>query len=57
MNKTRFTVLAGIILAAAAARLLPHPPNFTPVAALALFGGASFAGKRAALLVRSPRCF
>ena len=40
-----------MILAAAATRLLPHPPNFSPVAALALFGGASFASKRAAFLV------
>lgn len=51
MNKHRFILLAGMVLVAAAARLIPHPPNFTPVAALALFGGASFAGKRAALLV------
>ena len=34
-----------------AARWLPHPPNFSPVAALALFGGASFSSKRAAFLV------
>ncbi len=40
MNKLRFTVLAAMILAAAASRLLPHPPNFTPIAAIALFGGA-----------------
>jgi hypothetical protein len=51
MNKTRFTFLAGMILAAAFARLMPHPPNFTPLGALALFGGASFGSKRAALLV------
>jgi hypothetical protein len=51
MNNPRFTVLAGMILAAAASRLIPHPPNFTPIAALALFGGASFASKRAAFLV------
>lgn len=51
MNKTRFTILAGMILAAAASRLIPHPPNFTPVAAIALFGGAQFADKRAAFLV------
>ena len=51
MNKIRFNVLAGIILAATIARLIPHPPNFSPVAALALFGGASFATKRAAFLV------
>ena len=30
MIKTRLYVLAAIVLAAAAARLLPHPPNFTP---------------------------
>lgn len=51
MNRNRFKVLAGMVLAAAAARLLPHPPNFTPIAALALFGGASFDNKRAAFLV------
>src|SRR5207247_2925737 len=51
MNKPRFTVLAAMILAAAASRLIPHPPNFTPIAAIALFGGAQFSSKRAALLV------
>ena len=51
MNKIRFTLLAGMILVAAASRLIPHPPNFIPVAALALFGGASFASKRAAFFV------
>lgn len=29
-----------MVLAAAASRLIPHPPNFTPIAAMALFGGA-----------------
>jgi hypothetical protein len=29
-----------VILMGAAARFLPHPPNFTPIAALALVGGA-----------------
>lgn len=51
MNKTRCTVLAGMILAAAASRLIPHPPNFAPIAAIALFGGAQFTDKRAAFLV------
>lgn len=51
MNRLRFSILAGMILAAAASRLIPHPPNFTPVAAIALFGGAQFADKRAAFLV------
>ena len=51
MNKNRILVLAGMILAVVAARWLPHPPNFTPITALALFGGASFADKRAAFVV------
>lgn len=51
MNKPRFIMLAGMILAAVASRLIPHPPNFTPIAAIALFGGAGFANKRAAFLV------
>lgn len=42
MMKSRLYVLAAIVLAAAASRLLPHPPNFTPIAAMALFGGAYF---------------
>jgi len=51
MNKTRFLVLTGMILTAVISRWIPHPPNFSPVAALALFGGASVASKRAAFLV------
>ena len=34
------TVIVGLIAIAALFRLAPHPPNFAPVAALALFGGA-----------------
>jgi hypothetical protein len=51
MLNLRFTVVAGMILAAAAARFVPHPWNFTPVTAMALFGGAMFAQKRFAFLV------
>lgn len=40
-----------MIVLAAASRLVPHPPNFTPIAAMALFGGAYFGDKRAAFLV------
>ena len=47
--RPRLFVLTGMIFAAAAARLLPHPPNFTPVAALALFGGAHFSNRGLAL--------
>ena len=38
-NRARFLALMLAILAAAAMRLLPHPPNFSPVEAVALFGG------------------
>jgi len=34
-----------LVLIAVAMRLLPHPPNFTPVAAIALFSGAIFKKK------------
>ena len=44
-------LLAGIMIAAMAARLLPHPPNFTPIEAVALFGGAYLADRRVALLL------
>ena len=43
--------LAAMIAAAALTRLLPHPPNFSPVEAIALFGGAYFANRAWALLV------
>jgi hypothetical protein len=51
MFNTRFFALLGIILSAAAMRLLPHPPNVTPVAAMALFGGVYFANRRIAFFV------
>src|SRR5438270_13084029 len=51
MEKTRFLILGGMVLAAAASRLLPHPPNFSPVTAMALLGGACFAKKRTAFVV------
>jgi len=48
LNRLRFSTLTGMVLAAALFRILPHPPNFSPIAAIALFGGAQFADKRAA---------
>jgi len=45
-QKIRFGVLAGIVLFAAFSRLIPHPPNFTPLIAIALFGGAYFTNKK-----------
>ncbi len=47
----RFLTLAGMILVAAIIRLLPHWPNFTPIGAMALFGGAYFSKKYLAFIV------
>ncbi|MFM7083780.1 MAG: DUF6580 family putative transport protein [Hyphomicrobium sp.] len=51
MLKLRLGALITIILAAAATRFLPHPPNLTSITALALFGGAYFSDKRFAFVV------
>jgi len=51
MNRTRAQVLVGMVLAAALARLLPHPWNFTPIGAIALFSGAQFSRSRTAFMV------
>lgn len=45
-RKTLFVF--GIILFVAISRLLPHLPNFTPLAAIALFGGAFLLNKKMA---------
>lgn len=51
MLKLRVSALIAIILAAAATRLIPHPPNVTSIAAIALFGGAYFSDKWFAFVV------
>lgn len=51
MLKPRYLVITGLIFLVAAARLLPHLPNFTPIMAIALFGGAYFSDKRMAFAV------
>lgn len=48
---TRLTVLIGIVVAAALSRLVPHLPNVTPIAAMALFGGAYLANRKLAYLL------
>jgi len=47
---TRLIALLSAILAVAALRLVPHPFNFTPVGAMALFSGA-YLGRRALAFV------
>jgi hypothetical protein len=49
--KTRTAVILGAILLASLSRTLPHPINFWPVTAMALFAGAAFADRRLAILV------
>jgi hypothetical protein len=49
-NKARLLALLTAIFAAAAMRLVPHPPNFSPIAAMALFSGA-YLPKRAVAFV------
>jgi hypothetical protein len=43
--------ITSALLLAIAGRLIPHAPNFTPVAAMALFGGATLSNKRLAFLL------
>ena len=49
-NHARLLALLSAIVAAAALRLVPHPPNFTPIGAMALFSGA-YLGRRAIAFV------
>ncbi|HSH65931.1 MAG TPA: DUF6580 family putative transport protein [Bacteroidia bacterium] len=51
ITKPRFWFLTTIILVAAISRLFPHIPNFTPIAAMALFGGVYFNDRKFAFLV------
>ncbi|HEY8228585.1 MAG TPA: DUF6580 family putative transport protein [Pyrinomonadaceae bacterium] len=51
MNKSRALIVTGLIVAAAASRLIPHPPNVAPITALALFSGAHFSNKRFAFAI------
>jgi len=48
---SRFWLVSLMILGAAFTRLIPHPPNFTAVGAMALFGGAYFSEKKFAFIV------
>jgi len=50
MNK-RLVTLSAIIALAALSRLLPHPPNVTPIAAMALCGGVYLRDRKVAFLL------
>jgi hypothetical protein len=47
----RTSVIALVILFAAFSRLIPHPANFAPIGAMALFGAAHFSKRYLAFLV------
>ena len=49
--KTQLLTISSIIFVLALFRLLPHWPNVSPVAAIALFGGAYFADRRIAFII------
>src|SRR5690242_13698926 len=49
-NHARLAALLSAIVAAATLRLVPHPPNFSPIDAMALFSGA-YLGRRAIAFV------
>lgn len=51
MSKKNTGIIALLIFVAAATRLLPHPPNMTPIGAMALFGGAYFGKKYLSLII------
>ncbi len=57
MFNPRFLTLSSMILLAALSRLMPHPWNDTPIAAMALFGGAHFEKTSAAYFVAFAALF
>jgi len=50
LSKKQFVIIA-FMLVAVLFRLLPHLPNFTPITAIAIFGGLYFTNKTMAYLV------
>lgn len=50
-NSTQLGLVITVILLAAASRFMPHPYNFTPITALALFGGAKLSNRVQAFLI------
>jgi len=51
MQKNKAFLVVSIICIAALSRLIPHPNNFAPLAAIALFAGAQFGNKNLAFLI------
>lgn len=52
-NHSRLAAILAAILVAATLRLVPHPPNFTPIGAMALFSGA-YLGRKGLIAFAAP---
>jgi len=50
-SKNEIITVSIMVAIAAATRFLPHPPNFTAIGGMALFGAASLTNKKLAFLV------
>ena len=50
-NNSSILTAAFLILVAAVTRYFPHPPNFTAIGAMAIFGGAAISNKKLAFLL------
>jgi hypothetical protein len=53
----RFIFILSVVIAGALFRVIPHWPNFTPIAAMALFGGTYFSKKYLAFLIPMAALF
>lgn len=51
MNRSNLLFAGTLIAIAAITRFLPHPPNFTAIGAMALFGAATISNKKLALVI------
>ena len=47
----KILLIVAIIFLVSLTRIFPHPPNFTPILALAIFGGAFLPNKKTALFL------
>ncbi len=50
-GRTNNLIIIFIIILASISRLIPHPPNFTPILAIALFSGFQIKNRLLALLI------
>lgn len=51
MINTRLLTILALILMVSVFRILPHPPNFTPILAVALFAGAHLSNRALAFFI------